>query len=99
MPPQFPLVQTSVRVQLFPSLHPMPLALLGPSRQSAAPVEQSIRPSLQVFGFVVQDAPAAHGTHTFALLQTMFVPQPAPAPRGALSRQVMVPLVQLVVPV
>jgi hypothetical protein len=99
MPPQFPLVQTSVRVQLLPSLHPVPLALLGPSRQIAAPVWQSIRPSRQVFGLLVQEAPAVHDTHTCALLQTRLVPQLLPAAFGELSRQVMVPLVQLVMPV
>ena len=99
MPPQFPLVQTSVRVQSLPSVHPVPLALLGPSRQTGPPVEQSIRPSLQVFGLVVQEAPAAHGTQTCALLQTMLTPQLLPVGFAALSRQVMVPLMQLVMPV
>ena len=99
MPPQFPLVQMSLKVQRLLSIHPVPLALLGPSRHTAAPVEQSIRPSRQVFELVVQEAPAAHETHTCALLQTMLTPQLLPVVFGALSRQVTVPLMQLVMPV
>ena len=99
MPPQFPLVHTSVRVQELPSLHPVPLVLLGPSRQTGPPVWQSIRPSLQVDELVVQEAPTVHETHTCALLQTMLVPQLLPVVFGALSRQVMVPLMQLLMPV
>jgi hypothetical protein len=99
MPAQFPLVQTSVRVQALPSLHPVPLVLLGPSSQTPAPLEQLIRPSLQVFGLLVQEAPAVHETHICELLQTRLVPQLLPAALGELLRHVIVPLVQLVMPV
>jgi hypothetical protein len=99
IPPQAPLVHTSFLVQALPSLQPVPSVLLPPSTQVWAPVVQEVAPFLQTFGLVVQETPTVQATQAFELLQTRLVPQLAPVPFAVLSRQVMVPVVQLVMPV
>jgi hypothetical protein len=99
VPPQTPPVQTSVCVQLCPSLQPVPLGLLPPSMQVWTPVVQDVTPSLQVLGLLVQAAPAVHATQAPAPLQTMFVPQPVPVAFCVLFAHAIVPVVQVVMPV
>jgi hypothetical protein len=99
VPAQTPVVQTSVCVQLCPSLQPVPLGLFPPSTQVWTPVAQEVMPSLQALELVVQAAPAVHATQAPELLHTMLVPQLLPAVFCVLFKQVMAPVVQLVMPV
>jgi hypothetical protein len=78
----------------------VPGALLLPSAQTGAPLVQTIVPFLQAgFGLVVHVAPLVHATQLPALLQTMFVPQLAPAPFCVPLLQTTIPVVQLTTPV
>jgi hypothetical protein len=86
-------------VQLCPSLQLVPAGLLPPSTQVWAPVMQEVTPSLHAFGLVVQATFAVHATHIAEALQTMLVPQLEPVGFSMLLTQVMVPVVQLVMPV
>ncbi len=94
-----PPLQTSLCVQLCPSLHPVLLGLLPPSTQVCTPVAQDVTPSLQALGLLVHAAPAVHATHAPELLQTMFVPQLVPVPFCVLFTHTIVPVVQVVMPV
>ena len=86
-----------LQTMLLPQL--VPGALLPPSTQVWAPLEQSVVPFLQaLFGLVVHDAPAVQATQEPEPLQTMFVPQLVPAPLFEPSMHVMLPLPQDVVP-
>jgi hypothetical protein len=77
----------------------VPAALLLPSTHVIAPVEHDVVPFLQAaFGLVAQALPAVHATHVPAPLQTMFVPQPAPAALLLPSTQAITPVTQDVVP-
>jgi hypothetical protein len=101
VPPQVPPVQTSLAVHSTPSSQPVPSDLAPPSMQAWAPDVQDVVPFLQaLFGLLVHATPAAHATQTPAALHTRFVPQLVPgAFCVAVSRQVMMPVVQLVRPV
>jgi hypothetical protein len=77
----------------------VPGGLLPPSTQVWAPVMQEVTPSLQAFGLVVHATFAVQGTHMAVPLQTMLVPQLEPASLCMLFSQVMVPDMQLVMPV
>jgi len=86
-------LQTMFVPQLTPGL------LLVPSTQTGAPLVQAIIPFLQaLLGLVVQDMPAVQATQVPEPLQTMFVPQLAPADLLPPSMQVMAPVVHMVVP-
>jgi len=98
-PAQAPLVQTSPDVHGLLSLHPVMLGLLLLSMQVWAPVAQDVTPVLHWFGFVLHAAPAVHGTHAPALLQTRLVPQPVPAAFCVLSLHTIAPVAQLLMPV
>jgi hypothetical protein len=77
----------------------VPPVLLVPSTQVMLPLAQAVVPFLHVlFGLVVQEAPAVQATQTPEPLQTMFVPQLTPGPLLVPSTQVMLPLVQEVMP-
>jgi len=67
--------------------------------QVCAPVEQDVTPLTQRPGLVVHEIPAVHATQVPDPLQTMLVPQDAPAPLGVLLLQTIVPVEQLVMPV
>jgi len=76
----------------------IPAALLLPSTQVIAPVEQEVAPFLQTFGLPVHDWPEAHDTQVPEPLQTRFVPQLAPAALLPPSMQVCAPVAQEVIP-
>ncbi len=78
---------------------PVPPALLLPSMQVVAPVEQDVVPFLQMFGLVVHATPAVQGMQMPEPLHTMFVPQLVPADLLPLSTHVCAPVEQDVVPV
>jgi hypothetical protein len=99
-----PLRQTAgLPVQVIPAVHgtqvPLPLqtwlvpqvdpaGVLPESRQTGAPVLQSMTPVLHgAPGFVLQALPASHVTQVPVPLHTMFEPQPVPAPTLSPSRQ------------
>src|SRR5205814_1136525 len=77
---------------------PMPGALLPPSVQVIAPVEQVVVPFLQAFGLPVHDWPAVQATQLPLPLQTMLVPQLVPAVLFVSSRQVGTPVVHELMP-
>ena len=99
VPPQAPEVQTSLEVQAWPSLQPVPSVLLPPSMQAGAPVEQDVVPFLQRLGLPVQETPAVQAMQVPALLQTMLVPQGVPGALIVLLLHTIVPVVQMVIPV
>ncbi len=99
LPAHAPLLQTSLKVHVLPSLQPVLSALFAPSTQTGAPVEQSVVPLRQKVGLVVQAALCVQATQAPALLQTMLVPQLAPAAFSVLLLQTIVPVLQLVMPV
>jgi len=76
----------------------VPAAVFPPSTQVWAPVVQEVVPFLQVVGLPVHDWPAVHATHIPVPLQTMLVPQLTPGDLLVPSAQVMLPVVQAVVP-
>ncbi len=110
-----PILQApGLPVQVFPGVQamqePLPLqtrfvpqltppALLLPSMQVIAPVEQDVVPFLQAVGLPVQATPAVQGTQVPLPLHTMLVPQLVPAVLLPLSTHVCVPDAQDVVPV
>jgi hypothetical protein len=88
-------VPVLLQTMLVPQL--VPPALLPPSTQVLAPVEQEYTPFLQMFGLPVQAPPAVHATHV-PELQTMLVPQLVPAALLPPSTQVWLPVAQEYVP-
>jgi hypothetical protein len=78
---------------------PVPGALLLPSMQLVAPVEQDVVPFLQMFGLVVHATPAVQATQVPVPLHTMLVPQLVPAVLLPLSTHVCAPDAHDVVPV
>jgi hypothetical protein len=77
----------------------VPAALLLPSTHVNEPVEQDVVPFLHAaFGFVAQELPAVHAMQVPAPLQTMFVPQLAPAALLVASMQDITPVAHDVVP-
>lgn len=78
--------------------HETPGPLLPKSTHVCIPLVHDVLPVLHGFGFDVQLTSAVHATHVLVGLQTWLVPQPVPAPRGAPSRHVVVPVEQDVVP-
>jgi hypothetical protein len=77
----------------------VPAGLLPLSTHVCAPVAQLVRPVRHTPGLVVQDCPAVHATQAPAPSHTMFVPQDVPAGLFTSSTQVVVPVLQLVLPV
>jgi hypothetical protein len=76
----------------------VPAALLPPSVQVIAPVEQDVVPVLQLVGLPVHDWPAVQATQTPVPLQTMLVPQLTPGDLLLPSVQVIAPVEHAVVP-
>jgi len=91
--PQLPLPS---QTWLVPQL--VPPALLPPSAQVCAPVEQDVVPFLHAFGLPVQVLPAVQATQLPEPLQTMLAPQPTPAALLLPSVHIWLPLEQDVVP-
>src|SRR5438552_12741871 len=71
---------------------PMPGALLPPSVQVIAPVEQVVVPFRQAFGLPVHDWPAVQATQPPLPLQTMLLPQLVPAVFALPFTQVDIPV-------
>jgi hypothetical protein len=76
----------------------VPAALFPESAHTCAPEAHVVWPVRQVLGLVVQLRPAVHETHAPLPSQTWLVPQLVPADLLAPSTQVVVPVLQLVVP-
>lgn len=85
--------------QTCPEPQVVPGALLPPSMQRSAPVEQSETPLRQSPGFVPQVCPALHAMQAPAPLHTCPAPHERPAPAFVESRHTVLPVVQLVTPV
>jgi hypothetical protein len=88
-----PLLQT-------PPAQAVPLGLLLPLAQTAAPELHSVTPLVQaLLGFEVQAAPCVHITHWSEALHTWLVPQEAPVPRRVPCMHTGAPEVHEMLPV
>jgi len=77
-PPALHATQVPLPLQTWLGPQVVPAAVLPPSTQVMAPVEQELVPVLQLVGLPVHDWPAVQATHMPVPLQTMLVPQLTP---------------------
>ncbi len=78
--------------------HDTPGPLLPKSTQVCSPLVHDVLPVLQGLGFDVQLTSAVQATQALVGLHTWLMPQETPAPRGAPSRQIVVPVEHEVTP-